>query len=163
MKLKNLFFVMIGMLIIQSCDPKIYSPELDALRDPDLFGTWRSIYNTEKDSSFFVFTDEGYVGSTTYINNAQMNGFSNLHEIWKNIEEIDADGWGKIYIADGSSFWTMQRNENEHYYKLSESKDSLFLSYVNLRTKEANKEKPDTFLRNYYQLIYDGSTYIGIE
>ena len=163
MNLKNLFFLIACLLAITSCELKEFSPDLNAERDDDLFGTWRFIETPIEDSSFYVFTDEGYVDATSYTNNAQLKGFTNLYQIWKNIEMIGDDGWGKLYKADSYSYWTMRRNENEEYYRLSESKDTLFLVYVNLKTKEANKEEPAIFIKNDFQLIYDGQIYVGID
>ena len=163
MNLKNVFYVIVCVLAITSCEPKEYLPDLNATRDIDLFGTWRSIEVPIDDSSFYVFTDEGYVGSTYYVNNAQLEGFTNLYQIWKNTESVGNDGWGKVYIADASSHWTMRRNENEEYYRLSESKDTLYLVYINLKTKEANFDEPSIFMKNDFQLVYNGPTYVGID
>ncbi len=164
MKTENIFLIFFLVIVFAGCEPKEYFPDVNAERDADLFGTWRSIDDlSSEDSSFYVFTNQGYVGSTSYINNAQIKGFTNLYQIWHNIESIAEDGWGKVFIGDASSYWTMRRNENEKYYRLSESKDTLYMSYVNLKTKKANKEKPDIFIKNSYQLLFDGPNYLGID
>ena len=158
------FLIMfLSIALLSACEPQEYFPDVNADRDADLFGTWQSVDQSSEDSSFYVFTSQGYIGSTNYINNAQLKGFTNLDQIWHNIEGIAEDGWGKIYIADGSSSWTMKRNVNEKYYRLSESKDTLYLAYISLKTKQADKSKPDVFLRNSYQLKFDGPKYVGIE
>jgi len=163
MKINNFLILAFCILGFISCEPQIYLPDSNADRDTDLFGTWRLLSNSIEDSSLYIFTNDGYVGSTSYVNNDQMNGFTNLHEIWENLEYIASDGWGKIYIADASSFWTKRRSENEKYYKFSDSKDTLYLAYINLRTKEADKENPSTFIKSEIQLIYEGAKYLGID
>ena len=158
MKYVIMFF---SIIFLFACEAEEHFPDVNASRDADLFGTWRSIDSSPNDSSLYVFTNKGYHGSTTYINNAQLKGFTNLNQIWHNIEGIAEDGWGKIYVADASSSWTMRRNINEKYYRMSESKDTLYLAYINLKTKQADKGKPSIFVKNSYQLIFDDSRYIG--
>jgi hypothetical protein len=152
-----------SLILLFACEPEEYFPDVNAYRDADLFGTWRSIHSSSIDSSFYVFTSLGYIGSTSYINNAQIKGFTNLNQIWNNIEGIAEDGWGKIFIADASSSWTKKRSVNEEYYRLSESKDTLYLSHVSLKTKQADKEKPSVYIKNSYNLIFDGPKYVGID
>lgn len=152
-----------SLIFFFACEAEEHFPDTNAYRDADLFGTWKSIHSSPNDSSLYVFTNKGYVGPTSYVNNAQLKGFFGLQSIWHNIEGVADDGWGKIYIADGSSSWTMMRNVNEKFYRLSESKDTLFLVYISLKTKQADKENPDIFLKNSYQLIFDGPRYVGIE
>ena len=155
--------MLFSLVFFLACEPEEHFPDVNAYRDAELIGTWRIKDASSKDSTFYVFTSHGYTGSTSYINNAQIKGFTNLTEIWHNIEGIADDGWGKIYLADGSSSWTMKRNVNEKYYKLTESKDTLYLASVSLKTKQANKDKPSVFVKNRYQLIFDGPKYVGID
>jgi hypothetical protein len=152
-----------SIIFFFACEAEEHFPDVNASRDADLFGTWKSIHSSPNDSSLYVFTNKGYVGSTSYVNNAQIKGFTNIHEIWHNIEGVADDGWGKIYIADGSSSWTKMRNVGEKFYRLSESKDTLYLASVSLKTKQADKENATVFVKNSYQLIFDGPRYIGIE
>lgn len=157
-----LFLILIFVSLI-SCQEKSYYPNTSAYRDPDLVGTWRYDVSNNEDSTFIVYTAEGYTGCSYYVNNAQIEGFTGLHQIWQNIEEVGNDGWGKIYHADDFSSWVKWRSEDEAFYRISESKDTLFYCYINLKTKKANKNKPEVYIRNAFQLIFDGPTWVCID
>lgn len=150
-------------MLLSGCETKEYYPDINAERDVNLFGTWRFVDSSPQDSSLYVFTSDGYVGSSYFVDNDQIYGFTNLYLLWKNVELIGADGWGKIYVAETSSSWQKMRSENEEYYKLSENNDTLYLAYIDLKTKESDKDSPSILVRNDYQLLFDGPFFIEID
>ncbi len=160
MKYVIMFF---SIIFLFACEAEEHFPDVNTYRDADLFGTWRLIDSSPNDSSLYVFTNKGYVGSTSYLKNAQPKGFTNLDCLWHNTESIGKDGWGKIFETDIYTSWTKTRFVGENYYRLSESKDTLYLAYINLKTKQADKGKSSIFVKNSYQLIFDGPKYVGID
>ncbi len=155
MKQKQLILVLVDLNAIVACR-KEYFPDLNALRDENLIGTWRHIDSPQADSSFIVFTKEGYYGSTYWVNNAQLRAFVNLDGIWQNTSIASAQTTGQIYTAATSKHWTHQRWTSENYYMMSLTNDTLYLGSDDWNLK-------DIYIRNNYQIIYDGPNYIGID
>lgn len=143
-------------LLFASCEPEEFFPDPNADRDENLFGTWRNIDTHKADSSFIVFSSIGYYGSTSFINNNQIKGFTNLDGLWHNLTIYNLNDIGQYYTAGTSKHWTNGRWESESYYMLSETNDTLYLG----STKE---NLTDIYVRNDYQLIYDGPDYVGID
>jgi len=150
------YYILFLIVIISSCQSKHFLPESDALRDPDLFGTWRSVENIENpDSIFRVFTTDGYYGQISYANNEYLKGFTDLDGLWHNIYLPDGStSKGKCYIASLTKHWTNGRWEQEGIYYFSKDKDTLF------RVSGDNEYK---YVHNEYQLKFNKSKYTGME
>jgi len=151
------YYIFILVILISSCRGEDFLPDVDALRDPNLIGTWREAEGSVNalDSTFIVFTNDGYFGGTYYVNNKQLNGFTDLDGLWHNIYLTDDDTKkGKYYTASLTKHWTNGRWEHEEYYYYSNDKDTLIMVSDNYEYK---------YVRNEYQLIFNKYKYIGIE
>ncbi|WP_235208377.1 hypothetical protein, partial [Saccharicrinis fermentans] len=154
--MKNFSILYLFLLFFTSCEPKEFFPDPNSQRDENLFGTWRNIDTPKADSSFVIFTSTGYYGNTSFINNNQITGFTNLDGLWYNLTIYGLNDIGKYYTASTSKHWTNGRWESESYYILNETNDTLYLG-------SSKDNLNDIYIRNDYQLIYDGPDYVGID
>lgn len=153
--MKN-YVLVLSLLFLLACE-KEYFPDPNAYRDEALVGTW--IYSSDdfKDSVIIVFTKQGYYDIVNQIKNAQIIKYTNLGGIWHISKRIEDNyGLGEIYSRSTSSSLSNKGWERYEDYKMSTTKDSLFI-------KGKNEEKFRIYLKYRFQLRYDGPNYVGLD
>lgn len=151
--MKYFLFIFVAILLF-SCETKEYTPSTEKQRDSLLIGTWRNINIPKEDSSFTVFTNDGYYGSSYWVNNKQIHGFTNLYGLWHSIEMSDSTSLGSYYRASIYEEWTSKRWTGNDFYKIKN--DTL---YVGSKENKLNT----IYVKNSYQLIFDNKYYTGID
>ncbi len=150
------YLAIISVLFLMSCN-KEYFPEEEAYRDPNLIGTWISLFQLRNNASptVLVFLNSGYCGETTDI--SKNGNFESVDGIWY-VEKMDDNSELKYNKIHKKKRFRHGRYNHQVDYYFSEKNDTLFCHYTSY---EAGKW--DTMMKYKYQLIFDGPEYVGID
>lgn len=152
--MKRIIIISIILSSLFSCE-KIYYPDENAYRDPDLIGTWQK--PSKIDTILMVFTNEGYRDIVYYIDNDNYTGYTGLAGIWHITQQIDKNNnVGVIYSRSTNSNFSHRGWERYEDYYFSPNKDTLY-------KKIQSSSYYDAYTKYRLQLIYEGGGWVGID